>query len=141
MIEDSACVVPYVQLVPGRGHLPVCAPRSIEEVWFIDNPVGLENAAISLFGQLRMCVAEAFDSESESVPAVFHFVIDFALKIRMRLMEILDVLNILMASPAWAESFMVSLVPARVCRASSQTACKPSSDEQLIEAVSDTARL
>ena len=58
-----------------------------------------------------MCVTEAIDSESVSMPEVFHFVIDFAKKIRMRLMEILDVLNILMASPAWAESFMASLVP------------------------------
>ena len=47
--------------------------ESIEAVWLIDNPVKLENDVISLFGQLRMCVAEAFDSESESVPAVFHF--------------------------------------------------------------------
>ena len=58
-----------------------------------------------------MCVTEALDSGSESIPEVFHFLIDFAQKIRMRLKEFSDILNILMASPAWAESFMASLVP------------------------------
>ena len=52
-----------------------------------------------------MCVFEAFDSEAESAPAVFHFLIGFARTERVRLKPISEVLHILMASPAWAESF------------------------------------
>ena len=83
MIEDSASDVHYVQPFLGCGRGRGAAQdtfrsklhESMEAGWFIDNPVGLD-----LLNQLRMCVADAFDSESESVPAVFHFLIDFKKK-------------------------------------------------------------
>ena len=62
----------------------------------------------------------------------------------MRLKEISDFRNILMASPLWDESFMVSLVPKQRVQSElsdSVQAVFGLQDEQLMEAVSDTARL
>ena len=62
----------------------------------------------------------------------------------MRLKEISDVLNILMASPLWAESFVVSLVPKQLVQSGLSDRVQAVfglQDEQLMEAVSDTARL
>ena len=61
---------------------------------------------------------KVFDNEAESAPAVFHFLIDFAKKNRIRLKQISEVLNILMASPAWAESFNASPMHVPQLRAS-----------------------
>lgn len=155
MIEDSADDVRNVPVFPGRGHgaqqdsVRSELHESIEAVLLIDNPVKFENAAISVFGQLRrgclhaMCVPEVFDNEAESAPAVFHFLIDFAKKNRIRLKQISEVLNILMASPAWAESFNASpMLKQRVQSELSDSvqAVFGLQHEQLMEAVSDTAR-
>ena len=100
MIEDSANNVPKVPPLSGRGRgaaqdtVGSELRESIAAVWLIDNPVKFKNAATSLFGQLRpgclhiMCVTEALDSEAESAPVVFDFLIDFAKKNRMHLKEI-----------------------------------------------------
>ena len=100
MIEDSANDVREVPLFRGRGHgatqdsIQFEFRESIAAVWLIDNTVKFENAATSLFGQLRpgclhfMCVTEALDSEAESAPVLFDFLIDFAKTNRMRLKEL-----------------------------------------------------
>ena len=85
--------------------------ESMEAVWLMDNPVKIEIASISVFGQLRqgclysMCVLETFDREAASAPVAFHFLIDVGKKNKKRLEQMSEVLNLKMSSTASAESF------------------------------------
>ena len=154
MIEDCAKYVREVPPLSGRGHgaaqdtVGSELRESIAEVWLIDNPVKFESGAISVFGQFRRgCfhatyVLKTFDCEAKSAPVVFDFLFDFTKKKHRVLIS--DVLNILMASQASAEFFMTSLVPEQRVQSELSDRVKAVfglQDEQVMEAVSEQARL
>jgi len=102
---------------PGSSTLRAAADElqeAISTVMDIDSRAKLENAGVHAFAELRRsCLhsvswPDVLERHAEHAPAVFNFLVDFTKRNRMRLRQICEVVNLLMASPGWAEAFHAS---------------------------------
>eukprot|EP00929_Paragymnodinium_shiwhaense_P112303 TRINITY_DN80562_c0_g1_i1.p1 TRINITY_DN80562_c0_g1~~TRINITY_DN80562_c0_g1_i1.p1 ORF type:complete len:644 (+),score=158.11 TRINITY_DN80562_c0_g1_i1:82-2013(+) len=125
--QSAAANVPRAAAAPARAppaqsvHPGPRAPvrRSTEEemsdavdaISAITGPRQLENGGIPAFALLRQatlhCVSnsEPLENHAESAGPVLNFLIDFTKKNRLRLRQVLEVLNLLMSCPPWAGAY------------------------------------
>mmetsp|Transcript_16903 Transcript_16903/g.48074 ORF Transcript_16903/g.48074 Transcript_16903/m.48074 type:complete len:496 (-) Transcript_16903:64-1551(-) len=130
---------------PGSPELQ----EGIEAVLHIDSAARLESAGDAAFAQLRRgCLQalpspEAFVEQVGHAPAVFSFLIDYMRRNQTRWKHACEVLNMLMASPAWATAFRSSdMLVERVQRELPENvqAAMGIQHDDVMEAVSEAAR-